>query len=338
MKLLVAPLLLTLIPLALPSTSLAPTQDAWSRAPAAEEVTANVPEVFFFTPEHARAVELYTVAEQLYGRRIFIPDESGRREVRNMMMIDNDRILVFDFPARAKETLALLEKLDATSPTNVDTEPPAPTMVTVDYHPRALPLGDLTKALTPYFQALPNGQGNISTMNMSDLLILRGSEEETAEMIDLLHRIDVPAPQIELTCYILETEASTAESTAELPDGLAENLTALLPFYHFRVATLGVLRLSARSGSLARLDMPVSGGVDGNYSLELTVSAFDDSSKTLSMSRAEAGFAGTAASIKAGYHPLFRTDAALTGGEYAVLGAAGSSPTFVVLHFRRIGE
>jgi len=334
MKILAAPLLLALLPLTTLIAPNTPPQDqanAWVQAAVAKGIAENTPQVFFYEPKNASPYDLYEVAAQLYGRALLIMDEFGEREAENLMVLGDDRLLVFDFPEQAQEVLALFEKLDV--PSEFIEPPQAPQLVTADYKPRHIGLDDLALALAPFSYPLENGLSSITQMRAANLLILRDTSERIDEMKSLLQRIDIPAKQVELTCYVLQASNDPEATADKLPPELTSGLIELLPFYNFELSTMGVLRLSTAAGSQAELDMQLlDSDSNSSYRLQLRVNAFDPDTQNLSLTGLESGVVGPT-----GYTSLFRTDASIFGDEYAVMGATGAEPTFVVLHFKPIG-
>ena len=141
--------------------------------------------------------------------------------------------------------------------------------------------------------------------------------------------IDLARRLVELTCYVLR--GTNQPSDTGLPSELVDNLTRLVPYAGFDLATMGIIRTGADyAGTGLSMDMQ---GTNESFSMSARLTAFDDRSggpevltiRDCHMMR-----------VQNGVTELFKTDTSIVGGEYAVLGATGSTPVFVVLRFERV--
>lgn len=327
-----------LLPVVSTSFAQLPEQEA-GREVLAKPVTPppEVRDVYYFRSKTGKALELATAAESLFGRSFSSPSwEStmgnmpGGRLTRNIVVIDRTTIVVFETAERAKQILELFENLDK------DTQPKVAgsEVVAVEYAPRYLDVNDLMSALGPYRRQDTNGF-NIAALNETGKLILRDEQRLVDEMTTLLASLDVPSPQIEISCYVL-SGSSSPDTTGMVPKELSDNLSRLVPFVGFQLESYGILRtttLGSRKG--VAIEMP--GGLShlDDYRMALRVAAFDAKTKVISLS--ECSVSASPKDGRRGSTMLFSTSTSIQAGEYAVIGATGATPTFVVLRFQQVG-
>jgi hypothetical protein len=116
-----------------------------------------------------------------------------------------------------------------------------------------------------------------------------------------------------------------------IPSQITDNLKRLVPYSSFELASMGVLRMSTSASSLSNsLRMPGNGEV---FEMSLRVSAFDEKEGVLSFNDFDMN-----KQEPMGQTNLFSTATSVQAGEYAVMGASGADPVFVVLHFEVIGK
>jgi hypothetical protein len=325
-------------PIAAPNmSSAAPMQDAdWVKP----EPT---PEIFYYNCKHRDAFDILDIADELFGRSVLKTDNRGRPETtHNIHVLDESRIIVFDVADHAKRVLTLLDELDVETPESArDAIEPDEELVSVEYRPRYLGISDLIDALIPFQRSLDPGAENISVLHDSGRLILRDYPEQLEEMRSLLKTIDVPDQQVELTCYILRGATEETPKSSLAPADLTENLARLVPYTGFELASMGVLRMTTAANSPSvSLHMP---GTDEEYDLSLRIGAYDHptdpgatngSSNTgvLTLNQCSVMQEGDMGRIE-----LFSTTTSIAAGEYAVMGASGAEPIFVVLRFMPVG-
>lgn len=318
----------------LPLTSLAPTpnlEPATLQDSGWESEEEPEPTITFYEPKHTNIDELHAVCYEIFGRVIYKDDS----ETENMMRLSPNRMLIFDTPERTKQIITLFESIDIP----VDQGEPEPEVLlhSVQYKPRHLSIRDLNQALAPFRRVVSNGL-NIVELDDSGRFLLRDTPDRLAQMQNMLNRIDVAAPQVELTCYILRGAAKAQPDSGFIPKALTDNLSRLVPIEHFELASMGVLRMGAAANTGAKsIKMQ---GSDESFLLEMRVGAFDqsaDSPSSLSLTRCSVVHTSPVPNGTINT-TLFSTDTTILGSEYAVIGASGKQPTFVVLRFKPVGQ
>ena len=308
-----------------------------------------------------------------YGRVINKRDDFGQviGGTQNVQVLGNDRIVIFDTEERALAILDLCRKIDVVQKDVEAIERLADLssrLTSMEYSPRYLSANDLMDALRPFQHSItdfmdPNGRMrttaganmNISVLGDSGQLIIRDSKEALAEITALLATLDKPSPQVQLVCYVLrgaksdtntesdwghdvEAASNTPQganewgmSSPNIPSEVTDNLSRLVPYSNFKLATMGVLRMSTSATPWPNtLRMP---GDDESFEMSLQIAAFDEAEGILSFSNF-----GMKKGQPMGPTNLFATATSVQAGEYAVMGAAGADPIFVVLHFEVIGK
>ena len=236
-------------------------------------------------------------------------------------------------------------------------EAESPALTSMEYSPRYLSTDDLMDALRPFqhpIDSMTNRTGsvgmnmNISVLGDSGQLIIRDTKVAIAEITDLLASLDKPSPQVQLVCYVLRGAKSEVDFTDDsgniigtvsnqvptslnIPSEVTDNLSRLVPYSNFELATMGVLRMSTSATPWPNtLRMP--GGAE-SFEMSLKIAAFDEAEGVLSFSNF-----GMKKLEDMGPTNLFATATSVQAGEYAIMGAAGADPIFVVLHFEVIGK
>jgi hypothetical protein len=166
-----------------------------------------------------------------------------------------------------------------------------------------------------------NDVDNVTRVEAPDRLVLRDTPDNVKAMLDLIERIDVPAPQLMVHCWLLH--GVDRESGGDLPRELTDSLKKLVPFAGFERQSLAVLRTSIVAGQEQELSGEFERGDERlRFQLKLIPAGYDPRTQLLTLSRA---------SFQASTGQEFATAAVVKMGEYVVLGAAGSDPIFVVL-------
>ena len=350
---LLALLPLVVLPLLSPTPVLQdPSADSWTENADNEFVTRDQAQVYYFTPQHAYADELQEVAYTLYGSDIATLDRAGNiiDFTSNMLVIGDSRILIFDSPENAELILKLF--VDLVKPIEFVERKPAPSeeLRTAHYTPRYLSALDVLEALGPLTHlvegrgdsSMPTPAKNVRVLNNSGLILMLDTQAHIDEMLAFLDSIDRPAAQLELTCYVLRGTDQPVSNN--LPKELTSNLARLVPFAGFELASMGIVRTSAGSaGNLVSIEMQ---GKNEQFTLDTRISAFDmqkSGAEVLTMNGCQVIHSYTdvidpsdvnaRAAGKMRSRQLFSTSASINGGEYAVMGATGTDPIFVVLRF-----
>lgn len=290
------------------------------------------PSVYYYAVEHADAYTMSTIVQELYGDLLPKYNADGEQvgSTENVMVLDDHRILVFDTPDRAQRILTLFADLDVLPPGEAE---PSVELASEVYVPRYLTPHDILDGLEPFARSIwdeeVGSRPNLRLLGSSGRILMRDTRAKLDEMLGLLEELDRPSPQLELTCYVLRGTDTPGDTG--LPAALTDNLSRLVPFEGFELATMGIVRTGADyAGTGLSLDME---GSDESFSLSARLTAFDDSTEgrevlTIRDCRMMR--------VHDGVTELFKTDTSIVGGEYAVLGATGSTPVFVVLRFERV--
>ena len=268
-----------------------------------------------YEPQNVDAEELLMVANRLIGRTFYVKERGGAAAapVTNLQLLGYS-LLVYDERESVDSILQSLRSLDgAERGEGVDERK----YVTREYRPRFLHLGTVKHVLR-------DGSTDFSIIEERSLVILRGWADDLEESLALLRSIDVPRPEIRLQCFLL-VPAKTGDTSAQLPEGLAQELKTLVPQYEFRRDGFALLHTSVAPTSRVRALLGGSGQAD--YELSFKPTAFDSESSSLSVEDC---------SLVRSYGPdhretVFSTSMVMRGGEYTVLGASGSEPVFVVV-------
>ena len=278
-----------------------------------------------YRPANLGAEELYHFSFDLVGRYFWVEERGGLQgnPIENLSVLGRE-IVVYDTEPYVRRVLELFHKLDVP---HEEEEAAAPLLETIQYRPRYLTLESAHSALGSYNRVLRSqetggaGGPNISAMRERGLLVIRDRLETLAEIRGLLARLDVPEPQVLITCYLL---ADGGREDAGLPPELAQNLGALLPGFRFQRMGFAFLQVAATPGDDVELDL-------GNgYQLSLEPRAFDTETGSLTVRQCS-----LRRRVADSTQRVFTTSTILRGGEYTVLGAGGSDPVFVALGVAR---
>ncbi len=281
----------------------------------------------FFRPVNVNLNEIKNLAEEFHGRQIWVTERGGRAAppVENIQRL-GDSLLIYDVDERVREILAWL--VDTDSRYAAHDEQDAPTsLAVIEWSPRHVSLQSAWTALEPFrrmvmtlgAEGVRSQVPNLSLINDRGLLVIRDEVSQLDAMKQLLERIDVPEPQLFLTCLVIVGDRSASASSPGLPADLVSDLAKLVPYEHFRIESLGMVRTSAFSKSIELR-------TDNKDSLELRPDAWDEQTSTLS---AQCRF-----NAHTGFN--FETRTALSTGEYTVLGASGTQPLFAVLRIESL--
>jgi len=317
---------------------LAPVQDAQTSARRTVPASDLVMEIY--VPEHLDSGELQRLASDLAGSKYQASDpELGNRPMRSLRRFD-ETVLIYDTAERVRTLLTLLKKLDdiaAVEEAKRRTLEQAEAdrhqqldeaLTTRQYRPKFLSLNDLSQAMIPYQQRY---QERFDFVEDAGFMVFTVPDGVSRDVLSYLERVDVPAPQLEITCYLVRGRSAPAPIPA--PEDLAKGLRQLIGYEHIQLEASSMLRTSAGAHGLSlRLD------VDGPayYELELVPAAFADEQGALTLDECTLLRGDTNAEIDDRTR-VFRTETIVYCGEYTVLGATGSSPELVVIRCKRAG-
>lgn len=267
--------------------------------------------------QHVDPDELYALASDLVGRSFFVKERGGpsAHPVSNLRML-GDGVIVYDTPEQVKRVLDVLKQLDVARESTAQAE-----LQTIEYRPRFVTLDTAFQSLRPF-------GSNVSAIQDRGILVIR--DRRAPQMLELLGRIDVPARQILVTCYLIEA-LPAEEGTVPLPKELVDHLQKLLPSYPFSQIGMALLRLSVGAEKVA-LEIDSTSGA--TYHLAFRPIAFDPTSAALTIEGC------SLVEDWPGDPPpreLFSTNTMLRGGEYTALAATGSTPLLLVVRMTPLG-
>jgi hypothetical protein len=290
---------------------------------------------YYFTPQHVRSTELRKLAERLYGRVLYVADHGGYNAppVENLQQL-GDTLVIYDTADYAQllgealhnmdQAMAVADGDDAGHAASSNMETAIAT-----WRPRHIGLNVSSAALASFrrealvFDERGNASRvpNVSIVGELGQLILRDTPDQVQAMLDMLQSIDVPEQQMYVTCLVIRGQHAPSTDPTPIPEELSTNLSKLVPYEHFEMLTMGVLRASAMADNL-ELSM------DGNYKIQLVNQGYDAETKSLT---ALCGFGGPGGQ-------RIETRTTIHAGEYTVLGATGFEPLFAVLKIEPIDK
>ncbi|MBL8842951.1 MAG: hypothetical protein JNL90_15640 [Planctomycetes bacterium] len=237
--------------------------------------------------------------------------------------------------------------------------------ITREFRPRHVPLALLQQALQPFERFLVVGineqRPNFNWIVPANLLLVEEKAERLEEIATLIERIDRPAPQLQVTALILQSNplGTAAGGTADLPGELGEALALMAPSAEFSVLSSAVLRCTVRPDRRCRLssseDLSKSVASEpaahraglppasnpSRWELSFAPAAFDAEHGTLELSQCNfelqrAQSHGAQASSSA--NQSFETEFTAAIGEWTVIGAVGAQPVFVALRLDPVSD
>lgn len=278
-----------------------------------------------YVPRHAHPQELYETARELIGRSFYVRERGGihARHVDNLSLL-GDAVLVYDEEAYAVHVLNLLKGLDNAPDRALSPEPPE--LTTYELRPRFVSMDTVLKVLQPFWRELrvraSDGSmvviDNLAVSGDHGVLLVRDYAEEVAQIRGVVERVDVPAPQVTITCRMIR--AQTEGPGGDLPADLVQGLEQLLPGRSFRAYAFATLRVGVRPGASVSLRLEDD---HGDYVLRFEPAAYDARSGELAV---------RGCTLSRNDQLLFTTDTSFRGGEHTVVGATGTQPTFLVVH------
>lgn len=281
-----------------------------------------------YTPEHVDADELEELAGGFVGREFFVKERGGYASdpVPNIRLLGRSLVL-FDTAEYQKRILETLRELD--QPGNRRERPPAEPLVEFEYRPRFLSMDGVLQSLGNFLRQVTDGESyfdNIGFSRERGVLVVRESAARGEEIRALLARIDVPQPQVVISCQLVRGTAGRGEDVG-LPAELSTNLRKLVPGYSFEAVGFALLQSSAAPGGEVMLKLETS--VEADYQLSFLPVAFDEEQSSLSVAKCKL--------TRSTGELIFTTDTMFRGGEYTVLGASGTDPDFVVVRVTPLG-
>jgi hypothetical protein len=291
---------------------------------------------------------LTTALGNIYPMQIRVPDEVHGGEgstttLTRFVGVDSNLLLIRDSSESAREIIVTARKLEDLLDPQEPVSDPAPRspIVQFEYRPRSLSTEVALRALAPYqrtIQLPPTADSfgawrkadSIHALPERNLIVIRELADQLSEIRAYLARIDVPAPQVNLTCWIVRGKP-TGESSKALPQELVANLAKLVPSPAFELSASSMVRGS----TIEPLTMESTvTDRSGSYKLRLLPSAYDEQTSELSFSSIafEYSVVGTVSNPPS--TSSFQGAATLRPGEYTVLGSVGEAPLMVVLRIQ----
>ncbi len=274
-----------------------------------------------YSPRYVNANSLYKLALGMVGRNFYV-EERGRSNPVSNLAILGDELIVYDTAANTARVLKALGQLDVEASSKSEAE----SYETKSLRPQHIGVGDAYLALTPFLAPLENGRVNVTLVAPQRLLVLRDTPERLAQMTSALNAIDVPEPQVQVTCMLLKVTKSSADTN--VPEELAKELAVMLPDLRFESAGLAIVR----TGIVPDRQVSVSTRTADNVRYELTFTpvAYDSESGSVSARSCRVDSIGPY-----GGETLLSTDTSFRGGAYTVLGASGAEPVLMVVRVDR---
>jgi len=277
--------------------------------------------------------ELLGVSQRMLGRAFYVRERGGKAggPVANLQLL-GDSLLVYDEKGSVERMLALLRSLDSDEAEGLP-EGASPVVVQ-EFRPRFARIGTILDVLKPTrHEVMVRGAAvqSVSFVKERNLVILRDEPAAVADLLELLQRIDVPQPEIQLQCILLMPGKEQGPGPV-LPEELRRELKTLVPRYDFQSVGFALLRTGVNPGTRIRA---LLGDVDDqSYELSFRPTAFDAESGSLSVE-----YCSLVRSLTGTTDPprqsIFSTSMMMRGDEYTVLGASGAEPVFVVVRVER---
>lgn len=292
-----------------------------------------------YQPQYVDADSLYNLVSDLLERNLLV----DHRSVSNLNFI-YDRILIYDTPESTKRIQAMMRQIDEGFQGSVASmmapePPPAPKLTDFpvqEYRVRNLQIDSVFELLGPYARsvdAVDSAGSYVSFTNLNrvidNVLLIRDTVENTAAMLKLLEKFDRPAPQVQISVWVLR--GGSAGATGTIPADLTKNLELLIPDLGFALDARGLLRSAI--GPDLDLRLSLSGESGDSFTLSLYTGPYDDQSGSLALNECSL----TRTSAATGHEEeLFKTTTSVRAGEYAVIGVTGSEPVLLALRLQAL--
>jgi hypothetical protein len=279
-------------------------------------------------PKLIDAHMLRSTADRLFGRRFYVGEvmAGARGPVQNILSVGNT-IVVYDTKDRIRtitQGLAELEQAAGVKET-VALEP----VEVLEYAPSHVSSDSLERAIRAYIGPTTRrtrSSTQVSSVDELNRIIVRGKASELGKVRDFITKIDVPKPQVSVTCWIVQGSTVAREgSRLPLPDELAKNLNKLVSFPHLNALGMGLVRTSVESGSSIKMSIELEGF--GTADIDFRPESFDPKTGTLGIVNCKCSVQNKESRSR----QTFTTSTSVAAGGYTVLGALGSRPIFVAL-------
>ena len=289
-----------------------------------------------YQPQFVDVESLYSLANNLLERNLQV----GDRYVTNLNFM-YDRILIYETPEATKRILAMMKQIDqgfegtesAKEMEQIQQPPKLTDFPVQEYRVRSLNVDAVFELLNPYQRsvlAVDSTGGSIEFSNLNrvidNVLLIRDTLENTAAMMDLLEKFDRPAPQAQISVWVLRGGGGASGSA--LPAELSKSLQQLIPDLAFHLDARGLLRTAI--GPDLALQIELSGESGDTFSLSLSTGPYDDQSGSLSLTSCNL----MRSTFENHVDQLFRTTTSVRAGEYAVIGVTGSDPVLLALRLQ----
>lgn len=283
--------------------------------------------IHHYAPLQFSAYDLLQVSASIFGRRLVVVDGSNERAVENMFILGSS-IVVYDTPDNSELILQGLRELEGGEPAPAEVEPEYVTeMIRVQH----IPFASLERVLSPFRRNLIiTGRGintqvnNISVDMGTGVVVLHDEPERIAAMKNVIAQVDVPTPQVMLTCLLVRPADS---ADPRVPADLAADLTPLIGAGGLQLVSRSMVRTSVSSGRMLTMELSSEGE---RHQLEMMPTAYDAERGSMTLEHCTLAHALITNGFQ-GYRQLFATSTSVSGGQYTVLGASGSPMTFAVL-------
>ncbi len=297
-------------------------------------VDADALRFVYYRPRAASARHVAAALKDLYLSHLFVrTDGTNSRRVQEVQTI-GDSLVFYSTPNRIEKLQALTKKIEeAFRGDGPDDE--GERFVTARYAPRFISANDAIQALQSFQRSIPidpsRGQTarNVSQLSDRGILLLRDTRKNVDEMVNILKELDQPRPQLTLTCIVIR--GSYKNESANLPADLVDHMKQMTEFSGFERLTGGIVRMTATGASVS-LSMAGKNALDA--SLEIRPSGYDETTRTLSLSRVDFQVQQMPAAGLPPVRQRLSTSTSLPVDRYTVLGAMGEQPIFLVFRIR----
>jgi hypothetical protein len=341
-----SPLLLVALPLALQN----PVDEALKPLAQLRYTEGKLPSVaadqmlLTYYETRVQVATLIDALANVYASQVDLIDEQETviATVSRWEVVDTYLLLIRDSAKNAEQIMATARKLEnLLAPLSPQSSGPAPdTRLTLnEYRPRALSAVQLVAALQPFKRMIstppPAGGGSYTSVETihcvpeRNLLFIREDAAKQDEIRRFLERIDIPAQQVDLTCWVIRGKES-GESSKSLPRELVDGLAQLAPLPSFEIVSTNLLRATVTEPMQIQSTLSDR----SNYHLRLVPSAYDAEHGQLSFSSCSFEYSSRPRESSETTTSGFQSGVTLRAGEYTVLGSVGESPLYVVLRLR----
>jgi hypothetical protein len=281
-----------------------------------------------YRPQNTDIAALYSVARQTVGRNIFTR-RADTPEVTNHFSIQllGDRIAIYETATEAIRVVEALRTLDLGANGEGGG---VPTLRTVEYRPKHVPLHSLGESLQPFRNVMDGGHQSVTAIQSRGILVLRDTPSKVQEVLDFLAVTDRPTPQVLVTTFLVKpvfaySQGAATPTNQGLPGDLVRDLAPLLSATSLSRLATGMVRVETGNdrGTTLNLESPELGMFEFNF----TASAYSPEDKTLTLDSCTLVKNGKVA---------FDTRTSVSTEEYVVLGATGPNPAYLVIHISEL--